>query len=118
VLRVDELGMGKKVSQPVREEFRLDFLLPPGEAEQAMARWRAFMASQHFPWFSVTKRGSRTVDIRPIVVSFAQDSPTSARMVFDWSGNRYASPLKLVGAVNEGLSLKDYSLTKLRQIFD
>jgi hypothetical protein len=38
-------------------------------------------------------------------------------LTFTWKDNRYLSPLKLVGAVNEGLSPKNYSLTKLRQIF-
>jgi radical SAM family uncharacterized protein/radical SAM-linked protein len=117
VLKVDELGMGKKVSQPVAEEFLLSYLLPADETAQRMAQWRELMAKEHFPWFSVTKRGARTVDIRPLLVSISERSPSELALTFSWSDNRYTSPLKLVGAVNEGMSLKDFTLTKLRQIF-
>lgn len=118
VLRVDVLGPGKKVPQPVREEFLLTFLLDEQAAQERLGQWREFMASAAHPWVSVTKRGTRSVDIRPMAVSFSERSPFEAAITFDWSGNRYASPLKLVGAVNEGLSLKDFTLTKLRQIFE
>lgn len=117
VFKVEELGMGKKVSQPVAEEFLLSYLLAPAEAARRLAQWREFMAKEHFPWFSVTKRGARTVDIRPLLVSISERSPSELALTFSWSDNRYASPLKLVGAVNEGMSLKDFTLTKLRQIF-
>jgi len=118
VLSVDELGMGKKVSQPVAEEFLLTYLLPEDEAAARLAQWRAFIAQDHFPWYSVTKRGARTVDIRPLLVSLSERTPTQVVLTFTWADNRYASPLKLVGAVNEGLSLKDFTLTKVRQIFE
>jgi radical SAM-linked protein len=117
VLKVDELGMGKKVSQPVAEEFLLSYLLPADETARRMAQWRELMAKDHFPWFSVTKRGARTVDIRPLLVSISERSPSELALTFSWSDNRYTSPLKLVGAVNDGMSLKDFTLTKLRQIF-
>ncbi|WP_243361179.1 TIGR03960 family B12-binding radical SAM protein [Fundidesulfovibrio terrae] len=118
VLKVDELGPGKKVAQPVAEEFLLTYLLPGDDAAARMAQWREFMSAEHFPWFSVTKRGSRTVDIRPLVVSISERSPVEIAVTFSWRDNQYASPLKLVGAVNEGLSFKDFTLTKLRQMFE
>jgi radical SAM family uncharacterized protein/radical SAM-linked protein len=117
VLRVEELGPAKKVSQPVAERFALDYLLPREDASARLDEWRAFMKSEHFPWFSVTKRGSRTVDIRPLVREISHVSPVKLELTFSWIENRYMSPLKLVLAVNEGLSLKDFTLTKLKQIF-
>jgi len=118
VTRVDGLGPGKKVPQPVSEEFLLTYLLPGDQAAPLLAQWRAFMAAETFPWYSVTKRGARTMDIRPLVVSVEERSPTELVITFSWRDNRYASPLKLAAAVNEGLSLKDFTLTKLRQIFE
>ncbi|MFP5239582.1 MAG: TIGR03936 family radical SAM-associated protein, partial [Acidobacteriota bacterium] len=118
VTRVDELGMGKKVAQPVAEEFLLEFLLEGEELAARMEQWRAFWAQEHFPWFSVTKKGSRTVDIRPLAAAMAQDAPNTLRLTFSWADNRYVSPLKLVKAVNEDISFKDFTLTKIRQIFE
>ncbi|WP_336605552.1 TIGR03960 family B12-binding radical SAM protein [Fundidesulfovibrio soli] len=118
VTRVDELGMGKKVAQPVAEEFLLEFLLEGDELAARMEQWRAFWARENFPWFSVTKKGSRTVDIRPLAAAMAQESPNTLRLTFSWAGNRYVSPLKLVKAVNEDISFKDFTLTKIRQIFE
>jgi len=118
ILRADPLGMGKKVAQPVAEEFTLAYHLPEAEAARRLDEWRAFLSAEHFPWYSVTKRGARTMDIRPLVTSLSERSPTDLAIVFSWRDNRYASPLKLVGAVNEGLSLKDFTLVKTRQIFE
>jgi radical SAM family uncharacterized protein/radical SAM-linked protein len=117
VTSVDELGMGKKVPQPVGEEFLLTYLLADDEAAKRLAQWQEFVTREHAPWFSITKRGARTVDIRPLVVSVSERSPCQVALTFSWLDNRYVSPLKLVGAVNEGLSPKDFTLTKLRQIF-
>jgi len=118
VLRVDGLGMGKKVAQPVAEEFLLEFLLEGGELAARLEQWRAFWEQDHFAWLSVTKKGSRSVDIRPLAVSMAQQAPNALLLTFSWADNRYVSPLKLVKAVNEGLSFKDFTLTKTRQIFE
>jgi len=118
ILRADPLGMGKKVAQPVGEEFLLTYHLPPAETSRRLDEWRAFLAAGHFPWYSVTKRGARTMDIRPLVTSLSERAPSGLSIVFSWRDNRYASPLKLVGAVNEGLSLKDFTLLKTRQIFE
>jgi len=118
VLRVEGLGPGRKIPQPRAERFQLDYLLPEAEAQERVRQWRQFMAERTFPWYSVTKRGARTVDIRPMVESLSERGARELVLTFDWSGNRYVSPLKLVGAVNEGLSLKDYALTKLEQLFD
>ena len=118
VLKAEDLAMGRKVSQPVAERFRLRFTLPGGELAARMEQWRAFMAEEHFAWFSVTKRGSRTVDIRPLVRSLEESGPGELTVTFSWSDNRYMSPLKLVCAVNEGMSPTQFSLTKVRQIFE
>ncbi|GFK92627.1 tRNA-2-methylthio-N(6)-dimethylallyladenosine synthase [Fundidesulfovibrio magnetotacticus] len=118
ILRTDPLGMGKKVAQPVAEEFRLAYHLPEAERATRVAQWRDFLAAGHFPWYSVTKRGARTMDIRPLVTGLTERQDAELSIVFSWRDNRYASPLKLVCAVNEGLSLKDFSLTKVRQIFE
>uniref|UniRef100_A0A7C4EIK4 DUF2344 domain-containing protein n=1 Tax=Fundidesulfovibrio putealis TaxID=270496 RepID=A0A7C4EIK4_9BACT len=117
VLEAETLGMGKKVPQPVAEEFLLRYQCPPEQTARHMEQWRAFLAQEHFPWYSVTKKGARTVDIRPLVDACEEKGPDTLRLTFRWEGNRYVSPLKLVGAVNEGLALTGYALTKLRQIF-
>jgi len=118
IIRVDELGMGKKVAQPLGEEFLLTYLLPEKDIPERVNQWKELLAKEHMPWLSTTKRGVRTVDIRPLVVSVIEHSPRELAVTFSWLDNRYASPLKLVGAVNEGLSPKDFALTKLKQLFD
>ncbi|GAB6036642.1 TIGR03960 family B12-binding radical SAM protein [Fundidesulfovibrio butyratiphilus] len=116
-LRAETLGMGRKVPQPVAERFLLRFLTAPDEIQTRLAQWRDLMDRESFPWFSQTKRGSRTVDIRPMVLEASPEGPDALEIVFDWSENRYVSPLKLVGAVNPGIAATDYSLTKLAQMF-
>ena len=117
VLRVEELGMGRKVAQPVAERFLLRYALDEAQCAVRLEEWRAFMATEHFPWYSVTKRGSRTVDIRPMVLEATERGPGEMALTFSWKDNSYTSPIKLITAVNEGLGLLDYSLTKVKQIF-
>lgn len=116
VTGVEPLGPGKKVLQPVAEEFILGFL---GDADGIKAqkdRWKAFMEAETFPFFQVTKSGGKSVDLRPLVVSALEEGEDALRMVFTWK-DRYISPLKLVCAVSNDPPLDAITLTKTRQIF-
>ncbi len=117
VLRVEELGMGRKVAQPVAEQFLLRYVLDEAQTAVRLQEWQDFMAKEHFPWFCVTKRGSRTVDIRPQVLEATPRGPGEITLTFSWKDNSYMSPVKLVTAVNEGLAHLEYGLTKVKQIF-
>jgi radical SAM-linked protein len=117
VLGAEELGMGRKVEQPKAEEFRLRFLEGEPDPAGRMAQWQELLGRENYPWVSATKRGTRSLNLRPLVQAMEQRGPAEVVLTFSWANNQYLSPLKLVMAINQGLSQQDFLLTKLRQIF-
>ncbi|NMC48275.1 MAG: DUF2344 domain-containing protein, partial [Desulfovibrio sp.] len=59
---VEELPMGRKVPQPEAEEFTLRIREP--HARAALDAWLAFAAAPDFPFLRLTKKGTKTEDIR------------------------------------------------------
>ncbi len=111
---VEELPPGRKVPQPEAEEFFLRIREP--HARAALEAMRAFAAAPHFPFLRVTKKGTKTEDIRPLLESLEPLSPDSLRLVFSWR-EKYISPLKLVRAVCPDTPPEAIGLVKTRQIF-
>jgi radical SAM-linked protein len=111
---VEELPMGRKVPQPEAEEFSLRIREP--HARAALDAWLAFAAASHFPFLRVTKKGTKTEDIRPLLESIDPLFPDSLRLVFSWR-EKYISPLKLVRAVCPDTPPEAIELVKTRQIF-
>ncbi|QLA20611.1 TIGR03960 family B12-binding radical SAM protein [Desulfolutivibrio sulfoxidireducens] len=111
---VEELPMGRKVSQPEAEEFFLRIREP--HAQAALDAIRAFAAQAHFPFLRVTKKGTKSEDIRPILETIEPLSPDTVRLVFSWR-EKYISPLKLVRAVCPDTPPEAIGLVKTQQIF-
>jgi len=119
VTHVEELGMGRKVSQPVAEEFNLRIHAPdaPGLAAATLDAFAAFAQTSHFAFVRETKKGVKSEDIRPLFETVEAVSPHSLRLVFSWR-EKYISPLKLVRAICPDTPPEALRLTKTRQIFD
>ncbi len=64
----------------------------------------------------MTKKGTKTEDIRPLLESIDPLFPDSLRLVFSWR-EKYISPLKLVRAVCPDTPPEAIELVKTRQIF-
>ncbi len=116
VTGVEPLGPGKKVLQPVAEEFVLRFTGDGQAVERGLAAWRDFLAAPVFPFFQMTKKGGKSVDLRPFVTASSEDGDGAVRLTCDWK-DRYMNPLKLAAAACGDLPLTAFSLTKTRQIF-
>ncbi len=115
---VEELGMGRKVTQPVAEEFTL-LIHPPGDpalAVKTLDAFAAFAAASCFPYLRETKKGVRSEDIRPLFEIVEPIAPDALRLVFSWR-EKYISPVKLVSAVCPDTPPEALRLTKTRQIF-
>jgi hypothetical protein len=115
---VEELGMGRKVTQPVAEEFTLRVHSPsaPSLAAETLAAFAALAAASCFPYLRETKKGVRSEDIRPLFETVEPMAPDALRLVFSWR-EKYISPVKLVYAVCPDTPPEALRLTKTRQIF-
>ncbi len=119
LLSVESLSMKRKQPQPVAEDYRLALTAAaaPADAEALCAAWKDFRAASAWPMVYESKRGVKSVDIRPYfeaieipdTLSVETDSPP-VRLTLDWSRG-YMSPLRLVQGVRE-LSLERFLLTK------
>lgn len=118
VTHVEELGMGRKVPQPVAEEFTLSIHAPtrPDLAAASLEAFAAFARTECFPFVRETKKGMRSEDIRPLFQTIEPLSPESVRLVLSWR-EKYISPLKLVRAVCPETPPEAIRLMKIRQIF-
>ena len=111
---VEELGPGKRVSQPVAEVFELRFLLE--DPAPQIGQWLGFAAATEFPYLSQGKKGERQIDLRPLLSSLEMFDTNAFRLTFTWE-NGYLSPVRIVKAVCPGLGLENFSLLKTLQIF-
>ncbi|QGY40858.1 TIGR03960 family B12-binding radical SAM protein [Pseudodesulfovibrio cashew] len=112
-LKADRLSMGKKQPQSVEEVFKLAFAK---DAEQHLEQWRAFMDAPEFMVEKRTKKGMKTVDIRPVVKE-TEEADDGLTVVLDWRQS-YMSPLVLARHVMNDASPLDFTLTKVAQRFD
>ena len=98
------------------EFFVLELSCSPEEREKIVTAWSAFRDSATHPWTRQTKKGERTLDIRPLFQEISFISEAELTFVLDWSVS-YVGPLALALAVGGGPELDQFSLTKTRQIF-
>jgi len=115
---VEELGLGRKVPQPVAEEFtlRIHASGAPSLAAETLDAFAAFAAAPCFPYLRETKKGVKSEDIRPLFETVEPISPDTLRLVFSWR-EKYISPVKLIRAVCPDAPPEALRLTKVRQIF-
>ncbi len=85
-------------------------------AEYARFRedWDAFCAATEVMFTRETKKGMRTLDIRPLYTSIEHDEEGLIHMQLDWS-NGYLSPLALIRAVTPWAGVHELHLTKIEQ---
>jgi len=114
LVRVEELSMNKKQPQALAEDFSLDFQCSLREASARRAEWVEVLAKDTFLWTRSTKKGMRSMDIRPLLVDAALFRASGVRFRLD-RRDAYLNPLGLVNAVNIGLSPERFELVKLKQ---
>ncbi len=113
ITHIDLLSMGRKQPQPAFEAYELRLLGSENERETMRTRWEAFLASEEFSVVKKTKKGSKSVDLRPLV----QETTIKADLIrfnTDWS-NAYISPLFMVTQITNPKSLTQIALTKTAQ---
>jgi len=119
VVRVATLPPTGKQPQAVAETYRLTYLGLDDAAIEFHEIWRLFARHESFPWTRETKKGPRTLDIRPLFQAIDLEDDTERRSVLlllDWRQD-YANPLALVRAVMPEAPATDYALCKLEQHF-
>ena len=114
LLRVEEIGPGRKVSQAVGESFELEFTVEPDKAEAWRKRWLELPGKKSFPVMRKTKRGRRETDVLGMLSSVSRAGEETLRLDFDWSA-AYMNPLSVIRAVLPEASLLDFRLTKVEQ---
>jgi len=114
LIRVEGLSMNKKQPQALAEDFSLDLHGSLLEVEAWRAQWAGFLAKDTFLWTRRTKKGMRSMDIRPLLVDAAWPEASKLQFRLD-RRDTYLNPLGLVEAVNPGLSPERFKLTKLKQ---
>ena len=98
------------------EVFLLKLSCSPEARNKIVAAWSAFRDSASHPWTRQTKKGERTLDIRPLFREISFTGEAELTFVLDWSVS-YVGPLALALEVGGGPELDQCSLTKVRQIF-
>lgn len=115
--RIQRLDMGKRQSQAIAEDFLLEYTGPAERRQEFQNALAAFRQSDSQIWTRETKKGERTVDIRPIFHKISEETEEGTMLTLDWSST-YVSPLKLVLAALPGFGLLDLRLTKTAQHMD
>ncbi len=118
LLRVEEIGPGRKVAQAVVEAFELEFTAEPAQAPGQAEKWRRCWLDLHkqkeFVVERKTKRGSQPTDILALLASVTETGQGALRLEFDWNAG-YMNPLKVVQAVLPEATPLDFRLTKVEQ---
>ncbi len=110
------LPMQRKQPLSQAEVFLLELSCSPEERNTIVAAWSAFKDSESHPWTRQTKKGERTLDIRPLFQEISFISETELAFTLDWSVS-YVGPLALIREVGGGPELDQFSLTKTKQVF-
>lgn len=111
--RIELLDFRRVQPQAIAEEFELEYCGAPERLEEFKAAFATFADFEIFDWTRETKKGERTVDIRPIFHRI-EATDNGYKLTFDWS-DLYVSPLKLILAVVPDFGLLDFKLTKTAQ---
>jgi radical SAM family uncharacterized protein/radical SAM-linked protein len=114
---VQELPLSGRHPQAEAEIYRLECLNLP-RAQAFAEAWKQFLRVDCFEWTRETKKGARTLDIRPMVQPLASEDerPEVVRFSLDWR-QCYVSPLALVLAALRDFSTAEIRLRKLEQLF-
>lgn len=115
LIKVETLSLGKKQAQAVAEDYVLEFLAD--DAAEWIAKWEAAMQQDEIIWTRDTKKGPRTMDIRPRVAHFDAEGAASLSIRFDWS-EKYVNPLRLILQILPELTQDKFILRKKKQWMD
>ncbi|MFW6324333.1 MAG: TIGR03936 family radical SAM-associated protein, partial [Desulfovibrionales bacterium] len=113
LVRVERMEGKKRHPQADFEDFFLSYKLPADQVPPHLRKWDRLMERSEHLWRHETKRGVRTVDIRPFLSEVKANSSTMV-LRFCWREG-YLSPMKLIHAVDPDLQPGQFELTKFRQ---
>ncbi|WP_027185021.1 TIGR03960 family B12-binding radical SAM protein [Desulfovibrio inopinatus] len=115
IIDATPLTMARKIPMPTAERFTLRFV-DTKTTKSFLPLWKEFQDDSERIVEVTSKRGAKQVDIRPYFASLdIQDE--SLAFEIDWR-HGYMSPLKLVGAVCDGVHASKLLLTKIEQCFE
>ncbi|MBQ7617362.1 MAG: DUF2344 domain-containing protein, partial [Desulfovibrio sp.] len=125
ILRLESVDKASRSALSVAELFSLSF--PKADFRQVSQAWQNFYAKEHFPYLLTTKKGVKSLDLRPLVSAYElneqdQKLPQGESIKLNFTTNwatDYLSPLKLISGILElkDLDLVKYKLLKYGQIF-
>ncbi len=110
--RIETLPLKKQHPQAVSEEFFLQFLSGT-DKDECLLQWQKALKAKTLPFTKKTKKGTRTIDIRPFITS-ATSEKDGLILHFNWQ-EQYISPLRLIMHINPNLSPHLFLLTKTKQ---
>ncbi len=117
IYSAEPLTLSRKHPQPQIEEYELTYREAGEKTRKWLDNWHDFMGSDSFSVERKTKKGTKTVDIRPAVCQVNFEGERGIRILFDWN-QLYFNPIKFIDAVCPGSSLLDFRLVKTRQSFE
>ncbi|MBU1247215.1 MAG: DUF2344 domain-containing protein, partial [Proteobacteria bacterium] len=91
ITHADALSMGRKQPQPDFEAYELRLVGSDEERTAMRLRWEAYVASETFSVVKTTKKGVKSVNLRPLIGQVHIEGDL-IRFTADWSEN-YLSPL-------------------------
>ncbi|WP_035271958.1 TIGR03960 family B12-binding radical SAM protein [Desulfonatronum thiodismutans] len=115
---VEDAPLKGRADQPAFEEYLLYFLNGDSSpTAETTAKWRSFIAVEHFPFAKKTKRGSREINLRTLFRSIRFLGENRLRLLFDFRED-YLNPWTAITAVTPELSFRTTRLTKIRGLSD
>lgn len=110
ILGVETLPMSKKQPETLAEDY---FVLFGPDAEEQQPRLAEFMALESLPYTWETKKGEKTVDVRPLIAQ-AEAWGRGVLLRTDLTKG-YLGPVKLVAAIFPDAGPEHLRIVKLKQ---
>lgn len=111
---VEQLPINKKVALSYFEKYELLFLCPLESSWQFKKMWTESIYRSKIPWTRRTKKGLKSVDLRPFLYDVTPKDTQTIHISFDWQ-HGYLSPLNFVYAINPGITALEFELCKIQQ---
>jgi radical SAM-linked protein len=119
--RVEAIPVHGKTIAADRERFAVSLLGSEPSVETFLDMWQSFASASSWPFTHETKKGPRTLDLRPLLedlrVCPESPGPPSVACMLNWSAG-YLSPLTFVRAVLPDISPERLRIVKLEQMLE
>ncbi len=98
VVRLEEIAVNAKIADPEQEVYEVRFVGPEEQRPGFLPAWEKARSAEHLPFVRETKKGLRSVDLRPLLAGIEPLGEATVRLTLDWRTG-YLSPPVLCRAV-------------------